>query len=60
MHLARVDGRLVFRGVTITTGPWRDDAFRGAPYDERGGSVTTALGADAGILAAGKSLAAER
>ena len=36
--------RLVFRGVTITTGPWRDENFRGAPYDERGGSVTTALG----------------
>jgi hypothetical protein len=58
MHLARVDGRLVLRGVTITTGPWRDAQFRGAPYDERGGSVTTALGVDAGILSAGKSLAA--
>jgi hypothetical protein len=59
MHLARVHGRLVFRGVTITTGPWRDEKFRGAPYDERGGSVTTALGVDAGILEAGKSLAGE-
>ncbi len=58
MHLARVDGRLVFRGVTITTGPWQDEKFRGAAYDERGGSVTTALGVDAGILASGKSLAA--
>jgi hypothetical protein len=45
-------------GITITTGPWRDESFRGAPYDERGGSVTTALGADAAILEAGKSLAA--
>jgi hypothetical protein len=59
MHLARVGGRLVFRGITITTGPWREERFRGAPYDERGGSVTTALGTDAAILAAGESLAAE-
>jgi len=59
MHLSRVDGRLVFRGITITTGPWRDERFRGAPYDEAGGSVTTALGADAAILEAGRRLAAE-
>jgi hypothetical protein len=59
MHLARVGGRLVFRGITITTGPWRDAAFRGAPYDEQAGSVTTALGADAAILAAASRLAAE-
>ena len=58
MHLSRVGGRLVFRGITITTGPWRDERLRGAPYNERGGSVTTALGTDAAILAAGKSLAA--
>ncbi|MGQ7792676.1 trypsin-like serine peptidase [Faunimonas sp. B44] len=57
MHLARVDGRLVFRGMTITTGPWREDRFRGAPYDERTGSVTTALGTDAAVLEAGRSLA---
>lgn len=57
-HLARVGGELVFRGITITTGPWRDERFHGAPYDERGGSVTTALGTDAEILEAGKSLAA--
>lgn len=57
MHLARIDGRLVFRGITITTGPWRDERLRGAPYDEQAGSVTTALGADAGILAAGRRLA---
>jgi len=57
MHLARVEGRLVFRGITITSGPWRDEDLRGAPYDERAGSVTTALGADAAILAAGKELA---
>jgi hypothetical protein len=59
MHLSRVNGRLVFRGITITTGPWRDPAFDGAPYDEQGGSVTTALGTDAGILAAGRRLASE-
>ena len=57
MHLSRVGGRLVFRGVTITSGPWQDDRLRGAPYDERGGSVTTALGTDAAILEAGRALA---
>ena len=56
-HASTVE--LIFRGVTITTGPWRDDSFRGAPYDERGGSVTTALGTDAAILEAGKDLAGE-
>ncbi len=60
MHLARVDGRLVFRGITITAGPWQDPAFRGAPYDERGGSVTTALGTDAAVLAAGRRLAGQQ
>ena len=57
MHLARVGGRLVFRGVTITAGPWQDPRFHGAPYDERSGSVTTALGTDAAVLSAGKRLA---
>ena len=57
MHLSRVDGRLVFRGITVSTGPWRDPSLDGAAYDERGGSVTTALGTDAGILAAGLGLA---
>lgn len=56
MHLARVDGRLVFRAITISTGPWRDPALAGAPYDEKAGSVTTALTTDAAILAAGRSL----
>jgi hypothetical protein len=59
MHLVRVDGALYFRGMTITTGPWRDPALAGAPYDERGGSVTTALATDAAILAAGLELAGE-
>jgi hypothetical protein len=59
VHLSRLDGELVFRGITITTGPWRDESFRGAPYDERAGSVTTALGTDAAILENGKSLAGE-
>ncbi len=59
MHLARVGGRLVFRGVTITAGPWQDPRFRGAPYDEKAGSVTTALGTDAAVLAAGRRLAGE-
>jgi hypothetical protein len=59
IHLARIDGRLVLRGVTITSGPWQDARFRGAPYDEKRGSVTTALGVDAGILEAGQSLAGD-
>jgi hypothetical protein len=58
MQLARVDGVLTFRGVTITTGPWQEERFDGAPYDERAGSVTTALGTDAAVLAAGRRLAA--
>lgn len=57
MHLAREGGELVFRGMTISTGPTRDPAFVGAPYDEKGGSVTTALGTDAAILKAAQSLA---
>jgi hypothetical protein len=57
MNLARVDGKLVFRGIIISTGPWRDPKFFGAPYDEAKGSVTTALGADTGILSAGSELA---
>lgn len=56
MHLSRVGGELVFRGINITTGPWRDPAMKGAPYNEKGGSVTTALGTDAAILDAGQSL----
>ena len=60
MHLARVDGVLVFRGITISTGPWRDAALAGAPYDEKAGSVTTVLSTDAAILAAGKALAAAK
>lgn len=57
MHLSRVNGRLVYRGVTITTGLWRDPKLKGAPYDEKRGSVTTALGTDAAILEAGRTLA---
>ena len=56
MHLARVDGRLVFRAITISTGPWRDAKLHGAPYDEKAGSVTTALLTDAAILAAAQAL----
>ncbi len=59
MHLARVDGRLVFRAITIFTGPWRDPALAGAPYNEKAGSVTTALETDRAILAAAKALAGE-
>lgn len=58
MHLSRVGGRLVFRGINITTGPWRDQRFHGAPYNEKAGSVTTALGTDAAILRDGEALAA--
>jgi hypothetical protein len=57
MHLARVGGELTLRGITISTGPWRDPKLAGAPYDEKAGSVTTALGADAAILEAGRELA---
>ncbi len=59
MNLARVGGRLVFRGVTITAGPWQDPKLKGAPYSEKSGSVTTALGTDAAVLAAGRRLAGE-
>ncbi|MBN9019597.1 MAG: trypsin-like peptidase domain-containing protein [Rhizobiales bacterium] len=58
MNLSRVGGELVFRGINITTGPWQDPKYKGAPYDEKGGSVTTALGTDAAILAAGRALQA--
>lgn len=58
MNLSRVGGELVFRGVTITTGLWREPSMKGAPYNEKAGSVTTALGTDAAILEAGKALAA--
>jgi hypothetical protein len=57
MHLSRVGGELAFRGITITTGPWRDPRFKGAPYSEKGGSVTTALGTDAAILEEGRKAA---
>lgn len=56
MHLSRVAGQLFYRGVTITTGLWREPALYGAPYDEARGSVTTALGTDEAILAAGRDL----
>ncbi len=59
MNLSRVDGRLVFRGITISSGAWRDPNLRGAPYDEATKSATTALGTDAAILAAGRKLAGE-
>ncbi len=59
MNLARINGTLAFRGITITTGPWRDPDLFGAPYNEKGGSVTTALGTDAAVLAAGRSLAGD-
>jgi hypothetical protein len=59
MNLARVGGRLVWRGLIVTTGPWRDPKFAGAPYSEAKGSVTTSLGTDTGVLAAGRKLAGE-
>ena len=58
MHLARVGGALAFRGMSISSGPADDPKLAGAPYNEKAGSVTTALGVDRAILAAGKSLAA--
>jgi hypothetical protein len=58
MHLFRgADGALRFRGMTISTGPWADGGLVGAPYNEKAGSVTTALGTDAAILTAGRELA---
>ncbi len=59
MNLVRVGEELVFRGVTITTGLWRDPDLNGAPYDEKRGSVTTSLGTDAAILEAGRKLATD-
>jgi len=59
MNLARVAGKLVWRGIFITTGPWRDPKLHGAPYDEARGSVTTSIAADAAVLAAGRKLAGE-
>jgi hypothetical protein len=59
MHLSRVNGRLVFRGITVSTGAWRDPKLRGAPYDESRKSATTALGTDAAVLKAGRALADE-
>jgi hypothetical protein len=57
MHLFRgADGALSFRGMTISTGP-SGGVLDGAPYDEKAGSVTTALGTDAAILKAGLELA---
>ncbi|MCP4382558.1 MAG: trypsin-like peptidase domain-containing protein [Hyphomicrobiales bacterium] len=56
MNLSRVNGELVYRGVTITTGLWRDPDLHGAPYNEERGSVTTALGTDAAILEAAREL----
>jgi Trypsin-like peptidase domain len=58
MNLGRVRGQLVYRGIVITTGPWRDPRLVGAPYDETTGSVTTALGTDAAIVKAGRELSA--
>jgi hypothetical protein len=57
MNLARVNGRLVFRGITISSGAWQDPRLRGAPFDESTKSATTALGTDAAILEAGRKLA---
>jgi hypothetical protein len=59
MNLFRVSGQLAFRGMVISTGPAGDAALNGAAYDEKAGSVTTMLGTDAAILAAGRELAGE-
>jgi hypothetical protein len=58
MNLARINGRLVYRGVTISAGPWESAKLAGAPYDEAKGSATTALGTDAAVLKAGEALSA--
>jgi hypothetical protein len=59
MHLSRENGALVFRGMTISSGPSSDPKLRGAPYNEKGGSVTTALGVDAAIGKAARELAGQ-
>jgi Trypsin-like peptidase domain len=56
MNLFRTDGELVFRGMVISTGP---SSLGGDVYDEKAGSVTTMLGTDAAILAAGRALAGQ-
>jgi hypothetical protein len=59
MQLTRIGGRLFFRGFVISTGPWQGAAgerLRGEPYNEAAGSVTTALGVDGPVLAAGNRL----
>lgn len=56
MNLFRANGQLVFRGMVISTGP---SSLGGDAYDEKAGSVTTMLGTDAAILAAGRELAGE-
>ncbi|SHO65234.1 hypothetical protein SAMN02745172_02041 [Pseudoxanthobacter soli DSM 19599] len=61
-NLMRLDGGqgggpLVLRGITISTGPWRNPKLAGAPYDERKGSFTTALDVSGAIAAAGRDLA---
>lgn len=50
-------GPLVLRGITISTGPWRNPKLAGAPYDERKGSFTTALDVSGAVAAAGRDLA---
>lgn len=58
LNLVRAGGRLVLAGITVTTGPWRDKRFVGAPYSEKRGSVTTALGTAGAVAAAVRDLAA--
>lgn len=55
-NFARVGGGLVLRGVTISTGPWQDPAFAGAPYNEKRGSFTTAISVSGVVLQAGRAL----
>lgn len=57
MNLSRVGGELVFQGITISTGPWRNKRLVGAPYDEKAGSATTALSTAGAVQEAGRSLA---
>jgi len=58
LNLVRAGGRLVLAGITITTGPWREKRFVGAPYSEKTGSVTTALATAGTVAAAVRGLAA--
>jgi hypothetical protein len=58
MNMTRVGGQLMLRAITVATGPWRNKRLEGAPYNEKAGSATIAIGLDGPVLATGRALAA--